>query len=583
MTDEIIALTATDSIGQLFSALGITRVVCVDDIYSNPQLDETIVEQEALSDAQLLTALPEIGSVPDDKDVRKAKVREAFSRLSTAVSWDRVRAIRSSANPEGSPVKHDDEHAAVLRTLVGGVELITLSPTEWKARESQLLNDALTVPTLFLFDQDFSKDDNGSATGGTLIISTLLAKNNDKILCGLLTHTVTMANQYADWERLSKDFNLDRDRFLVIPKECLGTDPNGFARMLKLIALSADFRRLKKCAKEILEAAHAKAAQQVEEVSVIDFEHIIFQVPSKEGIWEPEMLFRLFALYHRLEARTQVHGRGDLVDTVQKLRALSEIPAGPMMAIPPNSWKIQQQELYENSEHLGVCRLPLELGDIFVKTGSTSSKAYILLAQPCDLMIRPSGKRSPEVQYFPLAEIAQFDGKVETLSPKIPYFGETPDKEFVVKLKRIHYVNPDILDLCVFNDDGAAVLDLEQDVKSVRPAWLRRFKSIQESFKKCVKSHDVGKVSQGDSKDKLELKDSLRSNLLKSFSSGPFKLTIAGNSKKISYDCKRVRRLVSSRAAALLMDYAISVCRPAFDRDFGLVDAPPCKDEHGAP
>ena len=59
-----------------------------------------------------------------------------------------------------------------------------------------------------------------------------------------------------------------------------------------------------------------------------------------------------------------------------------------------NTMALQRLERYELAEYLNSHYIPIELGDIFQKMGD-SAKRYVLLAQPCDLMVRTDGKRNP--------------------------------------------------------------------------------------------------------------------------------------------------------------------------------------------
>ena len=115
-----------------------------------------------------------------------------------------------------------------------------------------------------------------------------------------------------------------------------------------------------------------------------------------------------------------------------KLRLVSNVPPdSKTFPITPNAWEIQHKELYENPSYINKNHLPIELGDIFKK----GSKKYILLAQPCDLMIRSNGKREPELIRVPLIEINKDDEDVkqcDTFSrhkyiEELPYFSDSQD------------------------------------------------------------------------------------------------------------------------------------------------------------
>jgi len=233
-----------------------------------------------------------------------------------------------------------------------------------------------------------------------------------------------------------------------------------------------------------------------------------------------------------------------------------------------STWKIQQEELFESAEHLNENHLPLELGDIFIKTGTDSQKRYILLAQPCDLMVRKNGKRQPEVVHVPLAEVAPASTP-PAYAEKMAYFGDSPNESWYVKLKQIHQVHICLLDLCVFNKDGAATIDISGSYPDeMRPSWKERYKHLIQGFELLSGRLGVLRPSQDDSPDVRKSKEALKGELL---NEGLFKgkLVEQNDRRAITYNCRRVGRLSRARSFGLLLAYTGCLSRPAYDRDLG--------------
>lgn len=315
------------------------------------------------------------------------------------------------------------------------------------------------------------------------------------------------------------------------------------------------------------------AADHVEAISIYDLDHIVFQVSTEEGLWEPDMLFRLHGLFHRLESRRLAHEGAELEAIARRLRSVSHIPTSTQFPPLSNAWEIQKSEIFEAAEYLNENHLPLELGDIFEKTDSTSRKRYILLAQPCDLIVRRDGKRHPELDHVPLAEVAQPTSDLSDYSPPMEYFGESPSERWVVKLKQVHQVHASILDLCVFNDDGLATMQLNaQAHEPIRPAWKARYKILAKLFEHLFKRLSVLSPVEGESLPVKQMKERVRlaviGDLLKE---GLFKgmLDDQNGRRGITYNCRRVGRLSRARAFGLLMAYTGLLSRPAYDRSFG--------------
>ena len=316
-----------------------------------------------------------------------------------------------------------------------------------------------------------------------------------------------------------------------------------------------------KTAKIIGEAA-STAGSRVDAISIYDLDHIVFQVSAEEGLWEPDMLFRLHALFHRLESRRLAHEGGELETIARRLRSVSHIPTSTKFTPPSTAWEIQKSELFEAAEYLNENHLPLELGDIFQKTGSTSKKRYILLAQPCDLMVRSDGKRQPEVAHVPVAEVVSTPDQ-SPYAVEMECFGNSRNERWCVKLKQVHQVSAWLLDLCVFNNGGSATMIVGDEAPvGIRPAWQARYSILAKLVERRLKRLDLLSPVQE------KFKSGPTCDLL---NEGLFKgMVVDQNGRRgVEYNCCRVGRLSRARAFGLLTAYTGFLSRPAYDRSFG--------------
>ena len=558
---------------KILSALNIARVVCVDDTYKDkPPVEEVIPAAAALSPGALKELLPELGdTVPDEPDVLGKRIRGLWAELAPDVRERRTEGILAAVRLQDGQKMDDPGDAAVLHELIPGEKLLTLSPKQWEQQRSQLLIDNAERRTLFLFDQDLSED-GGDPEGGIKIIASLLASDTSgHLICGLWTHTVTPEEHLQRWETLSETPGIVKDRFVVIPKR-LSEDPVLLAQMLKLVALSPDFAEMKEKTRSIMVEAAKEAASRVDDIRIYDFDYIVFQVPAREGMWEPDMLFRLHSLFHRLEARRLAHEGGELEALASRLRSVSHISTESQSFPAPSTWKIQQEELYESVDHLNRNHLPLELGDIFVKTGVDGRKRYILLAQPCDLMVRPGGKREPELVHVALAEVVQV-AEVPQGAEEMDYFGTGPADRWIVKMRQVHQVRTLVLDLCVFQDSGQAAIHIEGDCPiGLRPSWEARFGRVQKEYARLATHLECLAPRKGDADETKKARSRIAKELAPCLlREAPFRGEISHTDghKTIAFNCQRIGRLSQARAFGLLMNYTSSLSRPAHDRDFG--------------
>lgn len=568
---------ARTAVEGILNALDVARVVYVDDANDESvSVEDVIAAAQGLDRALLLSTLPELGdSVPDDQDVLATKIREVWEQLDPAVQAERRQEVVVVARQHDSNETDDVADVSILSQLIPRGKLVSLSPAQWEAQRDQLLQDSKEQRTLFLFDRDFS-DAGGDSEGGIKIIASLLARNDtESLICGLLTHTVTPETQPQQWADLSNAHGIPRDRFVVIPKLHLSKAPILFAQTLKFTALSPDFTVLKRKTKEIIAAAATVAADRVEKVSIYDLDHIVFQVSADEGLWEPEMLFRLHAMFHRLESRRLAHDGGALEAIAAKLRTVSGIPTRcDLLPTPGSAWALQREEWYELDDHINKNHLPLELGDIFERVGGDSVKKYILLAQPCDLMVRGDGQRHPEPNRVPLAEVVPAD-TTPHYSEEMPYFDTSPATKWFVKLKSVHFVRGFLLDLCVFNQDGVVKLTVDGNAPSgIRPAWKARHDILSRYWGRAVRKAEMFAPVANESQAVTQVKQKFARDLGGLlFDDDLFKgsLAEAGGVRSVTYNCKRVGRLSRARAIGLLMSYTATLGRPAYDRDFGKI------------
>lgn len=571
MSDELKA--ANEAVIKLLDMLGVTRVICVDDVYGRTwQDDDLLIAQLSLSETELRDIFGRPDDVfPDDRDVRRQSFREAW-RSVEAQNREHIATRIMTAAAAREPDEPSDLTAShALADIIGKDRLTTLRPSEWPAMKQEVKQARSADRTLLLFDQDLR--DEGGPEGGMVLAQDVLADTEigDRVMCGLLTHTATIENQHERWMELAKP-PLDQDRFIVVAKGWLSRDPLGFARMLKLVALLPDCRAMKLKSKELLDKANEKAHEGIDKIHVNDFDSMVFRASKQEGLWEPDMLFRLFGIYHRSAVRKLAHTDNELKMVATRLRSVSDIPTDSPSSIPLTTWKVQREELYDEGTYINELHLPIEVGDIFVKTDGQTEKYYILLGQPCDLMVRSDGKRTPEVSDVILAEIYTAD-QAKQHSVSLPYFShDDPKKRYFVRLRPIHSVHPCVLDLCVYNSNGIATINVDAECPpNVLPAWKAKHAYLKKGALGLLRRYGefgAGKVRDGAALAYMKSESSKQFPVITS-NTDLFRasMSFATGSRSLSFNCKRVMRIQATRALSISTDYVHCLTRPAFERD----------------
>jgi hypothetical protein len=562
------------SVQSILNSLKISKVVYVDDKNVKLPIENALsIIKSGNMIEEIKTIVPSLST--DDPDIIESQLRQQWDNISYKKKFELYKRIETSLLTDKDE-EADFEAISILNDLIPKSVLVPLLPEEWAEKTDELLSDY--NETLFLFDQQLDQTDASRENGVNLIEKLIKAETN--CMCGLLTHTIPPEEIFSKRSEMAKDINISADRFFVIPKSNLVNDPILFVYYLKYTILARDFDKLKRNMLDIIFNANKNSEKFIEDIAIQDFDHIIFKVPIREGSWEPDMFFRIYNSHQRRESLELAYKDSYLKEIINNLRTISNIPASPTsISFPTNIWELQHNELYENSDYLNRNHLPLELGDIFEHTKEDGSKRYILLTQPCDLMIRKNGSRSPEIERFPIIEIISDNLKQEKsrYEEEMPYFGDNYDVRWNIKFKRVHFVRAIIFDLCTFNDDGVARHKLD----SAMPEGLRL--SMQEYYKKRSKeiNNEIEKRKQILGKIKIEeginetIYKTIKYNIIADKLKDDFvcyDLDELENNDTLLYSLKRIGRLDSAKSADLLMKYASIIERPALDVYYGKIE-----------
>ena len=396
----------------LLTTIGVSRIIVVDDEYA-PDVEDLLGICSVLDKVQA-GKLPHLEGINfgADREIWGVVVRERWGELDDAEHrevLEQARAYERHVSPpadgelDNSQEHVDTKAAKLLDDILGNLEgfnYVNLSLSEWRVQESTLLGDDKAANTVFLFDRDFKREEEGTENEGIKLVREVQSKNVG--YCGLISHTVHLGHEVEDWYSLSAEHGLDRDKFVVIAKERLTSDPPdyyGFLGMLRFVALSVRYAHVKSAAWCVFEKSVARVRTAVESLSVLDFDRIVFESSRQEGVWEPDTLFRVFGILMRREARARLHKAEDISAAFAEARRVSAMPEKIAVALREESvsseaLRIQRFESYESADELNQYFVPIELGDIFER--DSNGQQYILLVQPCDLMVRKNGKRNYE-------------------------------------------------------------------------------------------------------------------------------------------------------------------------------------------
>ena len=565
----------------LLKTIGVSRIVVVDDEYA-PDVEEVLGICAGL-DATKAADLPYLRGInfEADRDIWSDAVRERWTSLDDEGRRGLLERARAFGDEAASTIVDDsddtedvDSRAATsLGEILGSLDecdFVPLALGQWRATAAKLLADGKSAQTVFLFDRDFRREEEGTDDQGLELVREVQDRNVG--YTGLITHTVAPGAECDEWSRLSEEYNLNRDRFVVIAKKRLTSDtPDyyGFLGMLRLAALSDRYAQVKSAAWNVFEKSVAKVEGALENLSVLDFDRIIFGSSRREGVWEPDTLFRVFTILMRREARALSYQNEGMSGAFRDARRVSAMPEEIDAAlrkekVSREALRIQRFESYESDNELNPFHVPIELGDIFEAV--SNRKRYILLVQPCDLMVRGSGKRAYEdgkhgrtgalvelVTDPPAREAKESWGELQ-------FYNEGTGRSAFADFARVHQIQLAVIDLCALRPDGKATFVVDEPCpKLLIVPWQERYNRLQRFFKSALTLYHDPQTEQ--------LSCKLRSLALPAPST-TLRVPATIDATTVQYSLKRVMRLRQPWSGALLTAFTHYQARAAFEHPF---------------
>ena len=478
-------------IERLLHAMGFRTIVSVDDIYAvnKPNYEQVFgwlmtarINGEIAAYADLLPE--EIINTPSD-EVFRARFQAYWVQLGI----DRQLAVlRKCLSIEAVDVDLEAADQAYLKHLIpGSVNLLNLSPHEWNEQKTAILNQATEGNgVLCLFDQNLSLV-GMPETGGITLLGTTVNSANEHVVCGLLTQTIHKDDEISSIRGFAEEIGLGLDQFLPLSKDRLRGDPMDFADGLRMMWLNHVRQRLTKEVKQVAQEAYEEADHQLNALDVYDFDEIVLRSSEREGLWEPETLFRLFEVYRRSAFRQKIFAEAKpaLNKNIEQIRLMRDV--GPVQPEPSHfSGRVYQaavSELYDGGQFLNSTHQPLEVGDIF-EVGS--GKHYILLGQPCDLMVRSDGMRVARTTTLVRVQVSAKSDPAKDPVPGAPlkhfgHFVNQSDGTGFVRFRDGCQVLLDVLDLAVFDRDGRCHFPVDPEaVKSLHKSWRERLARLTD-------------------------------------------------------------------------------------------------------
>lgn len=580
--DDNLITQASESLFQILNIINISQVVFVDDSFEQEPNRETVVgwlsESVENLPAQLQEQFNEI-----DFDNSEVWVRQFYSlwdQLDPKRRRDVALQISSVLNKSIQDQKIDEG----LSKLFKG-KILFLSPPQWVEEKEKIL--PLISPEnryLLIFDQDLSLSSGFTSDGaksGIGLIKELQALNNQYITCCLLSHKIpSKENEIEYWYQLAKDNTLNLRDFLPLAKLRLAnkTSPYEFVDGIKKALLNQYTEHLKQITADVINKSKDLAVSELMLIDPYDFDLMVMVASKQEGNWEIESLIRLFDIFYKDQIAKIIFAPEKLKEingSVNLARRISDIKLSAEVIYNfPQVKPLRRKELYQNGEL--IRQTPLEVGDIFETNEKTR---YILLAQPCDLMVREKGVRRIDEFFVPLAPIVFKAEKTVDIQNKdfwvnsvvLSNYSEDDSLVAIVDFTKNIQINIEVLDLSVLNLNGECEINLQQEVmipEHLTTGW-------QILLKKIVNKHKAFRLRLDEFNQHLSKvrHEAVREMIWLSTMPKPWTRDFGASNKPYSngmfnYGLRRIERYRRPGSESLLDAYTQYLSRDADELDF---------------
>jgi hypothetical protein len=576
------AATADDARGklaQLFAHLKIAKIVFVDD-KAELQTDAGAVIKVLAAKPQASDELAQFFAGVLLNLANDALQEQLAARLAE-LDADKLAELRAVLSAQSEDASEREALGRLQDLLPDETTAHLLTPQAWHERRAALIAECTEERrTLFLFDQELEVEDAGLGFHkGSDIIRDIAEKERagfgTRWFCGMLTHTVDKGEEVASWRRLEKSEKLDLRFFMPIAKAALDDAPAFYGAVYRTL-INAYSQTMKNLAADAFEKALEDALERFSDLDPIDFEHMIVKSSEAEGVSELETLIRVYGIIQKDQVKAKILQQANVSEfstAARIVKNIADIGRELSATSQERLHKLRWEELYESDELVNGYNDPLRNGDLFEIGEGADLKLWVLIAQPCDLMVRSNGERVRE-DNFKVAVLAPLRTRAlgvdaamkDGLMFSLAHYDHKGAQSAVVLFAEATPANLHVLDLVVLNKDGGCQLSAQADPGLSLPSksWEKRDGKLRAHFAKVSKQIEDARKSHQDAIAELLAAAIIpRASPKKGFAKYG-----AYDRGAYSYPIRRRGRIRDPLATSLLNAYSRFLARDAFEHDY---------------
>ena len=548
-------MNAQEQILEIFSQRNIDKIIYVDDIFGKDSYHDNIfgkvasLVNQGIWDQQYPFTM--------EADIWQEKFEEWWKDASS----DDVESFAKKYEIQRTNPSIAEKLLEILS--VCNVELLTPEQFNDEYKDRLLSEvDKSGHSCMVLIDYNLK----GSVHNGDQMLASIA--DSDKILCGVFSGTFDINAEIEQWEKR----NFNKNIYPISKKRFDGDDESLMVQGLKNVIWLKQIEKVKEMAGNAVNEACAVLENGMKSIDPATFNRMVIASSKVEGCWEFESLSRIIMVYLNKGLKQGIKKQfAAFQQNTNSIRALDG----------PNSSEIINDEIlnlirggewFDEIDYVNQVYSPISNGDIF----QIGNKYYILLGQPCNLSIRPEGKRGYDLDQAFLLPLTTKDKAEEKL-----YLSEGTKGDFQYPFKNDYFhilfsdrkrVSLSLLDLVSYNANGLAEIDINVNCdhldgrEIMQENMLLRYNKILEKIAKYKNACDTI-----DNKIEKRQKAAILQFFCKSYEMGDEKVvkkpTISGT--MIKFDVKRVGRYNSYGAHVLLQQFMSYMSRPEFPGDLG--------------
>jgi hypothetical protein len=589
-------MTMSFKTNELLRSLGIRRVIWIDDVFDS-SLDN--VKAALLRDPTPLhnLELPAFSAaMKAENDIDRfdrllGTALEATTEADLRELKDEIRRLAAVRENELSYIDSPKTDLPV-ETIELACKILNVAAEDRVSFESGLSliqsakseDDNNAVAYIVDLQDALRRADIGAAAGVEVLKRIYARQRSERVF--VLTHEALIETESEKEDQIVQALG---DALIGHPYPCViskvrinKADPEALAEGLQIALKRSSLRReiFNVCSEAQEKAATAinKTRAEMSKIPPEELDSFFVKRAISEGASDLHMIERIISAQVSIGLQEMFTDNEAVRSSISVMRMLRDVPlTAPAIAKHPVIEKFRLDETWESGDFLKASYSPLGLGDIF-ETIEGTKRRFILLGQPCDLMLRDNGNRSGHVS--DLVEVTDLIAghsdqrhvyaARKTIDLRISADGGYLQFDF----RNSSPARLEILDLVSYNSNGEVKIVSSQPIlDSLLPGQV---KALQKALK------FLAAVTPKPKQKPAELELSRTKCALTLRTDKPFnaicspKLLKNGAETSLLWNLKRIGRLRSPHVDVLIDQQMAILNRRAFDVDY-LPDTKPVK------